>query len=102
LSRQMHPNRMSFEMFSDKKNPLMQPVAAWAESVMAQRKAVSASRSRHRIGGVLVAGPKCGRALHKGTCSACQAESKESLTSVPPGRVSGVVGFCLGTLATPV
>src|SRR5271166_1292408 len=40
LLRQMHPNRMLFEMFSDK-NPLMQPVAAWAESVRAQRKLVS-------------------------------------------------------------
>ncbi len=42
LLRQMHPNRMSFEMFSDKKNPLMQPVAAWADSIRAQRKPVSA------------------------------------------------------------
>src|SRR5271166_5544120 len=42
LSRQMHPNRMRFEMFSDKKNPLMQPVAAWADSIRAQRKPVSA------------------------------------------------------------
>jgi hypothetical protein len=41
LLRQMHPNRMLFEMFSDKKNPLMQPVAAWADSVRAQRKPVS-------------------------------------------------------------
>jgi hypothetical protein len=40
LLRQMHPNRMLFEMFSDKKNPLMQPVAAWAESVRAQRNPV--------------------------------------------------------------
>jgi pimeloyl-ACP methyl ester carboxylesterase len=43
LSREMHPNRMRFEMFSDKKNPLMQPVAAWADSIRAQRKPVSAS-----------------------------------------------------------
>ena len=42
LSRQLHPNRMRFEMFSDKKNPLMQPVAAWADSIRAQRKPVSA------------------------------------------------------------
>jgi hypothetical protein len=41
LLRQMHPNRMLFEMFSNEKNPLMQPVAAWAESVRAQRKPVS-------------------------------------------------------------
>ena len=40
LLRQMHPNRMLFEMFSDK-NPVMQPVAAWADSVRAQRKLVS-------------------------------------------------------------
>src|SRR5271155_1627835 len=40
LLRQMHPNRMLFEMFSDK-NPLMQPVAAWAELVRAQRKPIS-------------------------------------------------------------
>jgi hypothetical protein len=42
LSRALHPNRMRFEMFSDKKNPLMQPVAAWADSIRAQRKPVSA------------------------------------------------------------
>jgi Protein of unknown function (DUF3141) len=41
LSRHMHPNRMSFEMFSDK-NPLMQPVAAWADSIRAHRQPVSA------------------------------------------------------------
>ena len=42
LLRNMHPNRMQFEMFSDKKNPLMQPVAAWADLIRAQRKPVSA------------------------------------------------------------
>ncbi len=42
LMRHLHPNRMRFEMFSDKKNPLMQPVAAWADSIRAQRKPISA------------------------------------------------------------
>ncbi len=49
LLRHMHPNRMSFEMFSDKKNPLMQPVAAWAELIRAQRKPVSASNPLLKI-----------------------------------------------------
>jgi hypothetical protein len=42
LMRHLHPNRMLFEMFSDKKNPLMQPIAAWADSIRAQRKPISA------------------------------------------------------------
>jgi hypothetical protein len=41
LLRQMHPSRMRFEMFSHK-NPLMQPVAAWADAVRANRRPVSA------------------------------------------------------------
>ena len=41
LSRHLHPNRMRFEMFSDK-NPLMQPVAAWADSIRGHRQPVSA------------------------------------------------------------
>jgi hypothetical protein len=41
LLRHLHPNRMRFEMFSDK-NPLMQPVAALAESVRAHRQPVTA------------------------------------------------------------
>src|SRR5271165_1514395 len=41
LMRHLHPSRMRFEMFSDK-NPLMRPVAAWADSISAQRKLASA------------------------------------------------------------
>src|SRR5208283_5026297 len=41
LMRHLHPSRMRFEMFSDK-NPLMRPVAAWADSTRAQRKPASA------------------------------------------------------------
>jgi len=40
--RQMHPNRARFEMFSDRKNPLMQPIAAWADWTRAQRTPVRA------------------------------------------------------------
>jgi Protein of unknown function (DUF3141) len=39
--RSMHPNRLRFAMFSDR-NPLMQPVKAWAESVRAARRPVTA------------------------------------------------------------
>jgi hypothetical protein len=41
LLRHMHPNRMRFEMFSNK-NPLMAPVAAWADAIRANRRPVSA------------------------------------------------------------
>jgi len=40
-ARRLHPNRMRFEMFADA-NPWMQPVAAWADSVRANRGPVSA------------------------------------------------------------
>src|SRR3954452_20890 len=39
LARRLHPNRLRFEMFADQ-NPLMQPVAAWAELVRANRRPV--------------------------------------------------------------
>jgi pimeloyl-ACP methyl ester carboxylesterase len=38
--RHAHPNRLRFEMFSDR-NPLMTPVAAWAEMVRDNRRPVS-------------------------------------------------------------
>ena len=38
--RHAHPNRVRFELFSDK-NPLMQPVAAWAEQIRADRHAAA-------------------------------------------------------------
>ena len=38
--RRMHPNRLRFQMFADE-NPLMLPVAAWAEAVRAERRPVS-------------------------------------------------------------
>jgi pimeloyl-ACP methyl ester carboxylesterase len=41
LLRQLHPNRMLFELFSDR-NPLMQPVADWAATVRDHRQPVSA------------------------------------------------------------
>jgi hypothetical protein len=41
FSRQMHPHRLQYEMFSDK-NPLMRPVAASAEIVRQNRQPVSA------------------------------------------------------------
>jgi hypothetical protein len=41
LTRRLHPNRLRFEMFADQ-NPLMQPVAAWAELVRANRRPVGA------------------------------------------------------------
>jgi hypothetical protein len=41
LLRHLHPNRMRFEMFADK-NPLMQPFAAWADAIRADRRPVSA------------------------------------------------------------
>jgi pimeloyl-ACP methyl ester carboxylesterase len=41
LLRHLHPNRMRFEMFSDK-NPLMRPVAAWADSIRDHRQPVAA------------------------------------------------------------
>ena len=40
LSRHLHPNRMRFDMFSDK-NPLMPPVATWADSIRRHRQPVS-------------------------------------------------------------
>jgi hypothetical protein len=39
--RHAHPNRLRFEMFSDR-NPLMTPVAGWAEMVRDNRRSVSA------------------------------------------------------------
>jgi len=41
LLRHMHPNRMRFELFSDK-NPFMQPIAAWADRVRSDRHPASA------------------------------------------------------------
>jgi Protein of unknown function (DUF3141) len=38
--RRMHPNRLRFQMFADE-NPLIAPVAAWAEAVRADRRPVS-------------------------------------------------------------
>jgi hypothetical protein len=38
--RGMHPNRLRFQMFADE-NPVMMPVAAWAEVVRADRRPVS-------------------------------------------------------------
>jgi Protein of unknown function (DUF3141) len=39
--RALHPNRLRFQMFADS-NPLMQPVASWAEQVRADRRPVGA------------------------------------------------------------
>jgi pimeloyl-ACP methyl ester carboxylesterase len=38
--RRMHPNRLRFQMFADE-NPLMMPVAAWAQTVRSGRRPVS-------------------------------------------------------------
>jgi pimeloyl-ACP methyl ester carboxylesterase len=38
--RRLHPNRLRFQMFADE-NPLIAPVAAWAEAVRADRRPVS-------------------------------------------------------------
>ncbi len=38
--RLMHPNRLRFQMFANE-NPLMTPVAEWAQAVRAERRAVS-------------------------------------------------------------
>jgi hypothetical protein len=38
--RRMHPNRLRFQMFADE-NPLMLSVAAWAQTVRAERRPVS-------------------------------------------------------------
>src|ERR1700730_3793028 len=40
LMRRTHPNRMRFEMFADE-NPLMRPVADWADMVRGDRRPVS-------------------------------------------------------------
>jgi hypothetical protein len=40
LMRRAHPNRLRFEMFADE-NPLMRPVADWAEAVRGNRRPVS-------------------------------------------------------------
>jgi len=40
LLRRSHPNRLRFEMFADE-NPLMRPVADWAEAVRGNRRPVS-------------------------------------------------------------
>src|SRR3954454_14984193 len=39
--REMHPNRLRFQMFADS-NPLITPVASWAEQVRANRRPVGA------------------------------------------------------------
>jgi hypothetical protein len=39
--RHAHPNRMRFELFSDK-NPFMQPIAAWADMIRSDRHAADA------------------------------------------------------------
>jgi pimeloyl-ACP methyl ester carboxylesterase len=39
--RRAHPNRMRFELFSDK-NPFMRPIAEWAEQIRADRHAAAA------------------------------------------------------------
>src|SRR3954452_25628982 len=39
--RELHPNRLRFQMFADS-NPLMNPVASWAEQVRANRRPVGA------------------------------------------------------------
>jgi pimeloyl-ACP methyl ester carboxylesterase len=41
LTRRLHPNRLRFEIFADE-NPLMRPVANWAETVRENRRPVSA------------------------------------------------------------
>jgi hypothetical protein len=38
--RQLHPNRLRFEIFSDR-NPLMPPASAWANAIRLNRQAVS-------------------------------------------------------------
>jgi hypothetical protein len=40
LIRHSHPNRLRFEMFADE-NPLMRPVADWAEAVRSNRRPIS-------------------------------------------------------------
>src|SRR5439155_19672571 len=40
LMRRTHPNRLRFEMFADE-NPLMRPVADWADMVRGNRHPVS-------------------------------------------------------------
>jgi pimeloyl-ACP methyl ester carboxylesterase len=40
LFRELHPNRLRFEIFSDK-NPFLSPVRSWANSVRVNRQAVS-------------------------------------------------------------
>src|SRR5258707_4964665 len=40
LLRELHPNRLRFEIFSDK-NPFMSPVGSWANSIRVNRQAVS-------------------------------------------------------------
>src|ERR1700731_4588659 len=40
LMRRTHPNRLRFEMFADE-NPLMRPVADWAEAVRGNRRPIS-------------------------------------------------------------
>ena len=40
LMRRTHPNRLRFEMFADE-NPLMRPVADWAQAVRGNRRPIS-------------------------------------------------------------
>jgi len=37
LTRRLHPNRLGFEVFADE-NPLMRPVAGWAEAIRSDRR----------------------------------------------------------------
>ena len=48
VSRQLHPNRLRFEMFSDR-NPFMSSVAAWADTVRSSRRPVSSGNPFSQI-----------------------------------------------------
>ena len=48
LMRRVHPNRLRFEMFADE-NPLMRPVANWAETVRENRRAGAPGQSVPRL-----------------------------------------------------
>jgi pimeloyl-ACP methyl ester carboxylesterase len=47
--RHAHPNRMRFELFSDK-NPFMQPIAAWADQVRSDRHPAAADNPFTALG----------------------------------------------------
>src|SRR5215472_1295976 len=57
--RRMHPNRLRFQMFADE-NPLMMPVAAWAEAIRADRRPVSQDNpflaSERMVSGIIANG----------------------------------------------